>query len=54
MLLQLLLRPEGMLQRGRAYRAGADLYPIMFPDTLNRPAKGMFAAKVRQHPIQPT
>jgi len=37
-----------MLQRGRAYLAGANLNSIMFPDTFHCPAKGMFAAKVPQ------
>ena len=52
--LQLSRCPLRVDQGGRAHAAGVDLKAIMFPDARRCPDKGMFTAKVRQHPIQPS
>src|SRR5271168_877877 len=51
--LQLRPRPLSVFQGGRADGTGSQLKAVMLPDTFCRADKGMFAAKVRQHTIQP-
>src|ERR1700677_468103 len=51
--LQLHPRPLGVFQGGGAARTGSQLKAVMLLEAFRCPNKGMLAAKVRQHPIQP-